>query len=409
MIPLMVQKDYSPKGWRESWLEALRMALVVGHRLFALTWDTPRRALLVAVGLLLGTRMWYAFWDTDKDDDASFDRRVDQVLREVGERGKPTVSESVPPARRSPRVVHPSAAPAPSAAAAPAPSSQASTSARAPAPAPAVEPEEPAREQSSLAAGSAPSSHPLRAVTTSQPSASSAADQTFTPTRSQHPHQMVAASEATQDYGGVGQGSMSGSNLAEVASFLREQQRLQMERDGEAKAERAEMEARLEAQRRETEAACVRETEAKLEASRMREAEAKMEAQRRENEASRVREMEAKLEASHMREAEAKLEAERQVTEAKLLGKMEAQKFREVSVLQVRLEALHSAKLLTDEEMFAMEDVIADSFDDQDHEDEEDDGSRAVACEKVASLVVLSGRIASNASFARQVRRKYVQ
>ena len=134
MIPLMVQKDYSPKGWRESWLEALRMALVVGHRLFALTWDTPRRALLVAVGLLLGTRMWYAFWDADKDDDASFDRRVDQVLREVGERGKPTVSESVPPARRSPRVVHPSAAPAPSAAAAPAPSSQASTSARAPAP-----------------------------------------------------------------------------------------------------------------------------------------------------------------------------------------------------------------------------------------------------------------------------------
>ena len=376
MIPLMVQKDYSPKGWRESWLEALRMALVVGHRLFSLTWDTPRRALLVAVGLLLGTRMWYAFWDADKDDDASFDRRVDQVLREVGERGKPTVSESVPPARRSPRVVHPSAAPAPSATAAPAPSSQASTSARAPAP--AVEPEEPARERSSLAAGSAPSSHPLRAVTTSQPSASSAADQTFTPARSQHQHQMVAASEATQDYGGVGQGSMSGSNLAEVTSFLREQQRMQMERDGEAKAERAEMEARLEAQRRETEA-------------------------------SRVRETEAKLEASRMREAEAKLEAERRVTEAKLLGKLEAQKFREVSVLQVRLEALHSAKLLTDEEMFAMEDIIADSFDDQDHEDEDDGGSRAVACEKVASLVVLSGRIASNASFARQVRRKYVQ
>ncbi|MDA8532002.1 hypothetical protein N9K45_00080 [bacterium] len=185
---------------------------------------------------------------------------------------------------------------------------------------------------------------------------------------------MVAASEATQPGdGGVGQGSMSGSNLAEVTSFLREQQRMQMERDGEAKAERAEMEARLEAQRRETEA------------------------QRRETEASR------------MREAEAKLEAERRVTEAKLLGKLEVQKFREVSVLQVRLEALHSTKLLTDEEMFAMEDIIADSFDDQDHEDEDDDGSHAVACEKVASLVVLSGRIASNASFARQVRRKYVQ
>ena len=155
---------------------------------------------------------------------------------------------------------------------------------------------------------------------------------------------------------------------------------MQMERDGEAKAERAEMEARLEAQRRETEA------------------------QRRETEASRMKEAEAKLQAQR-RQAE----AERRMTEAKLLGKLEAQKFREVSVLQVRLEALHSAKLLTDEEMFAMEDIIADSFDDQDHEDEDDDGSRAVACEKVASLVVLSGRIASNASFARQVRRKYVQ
>ena len=75
----------------------------------------------------------------------------------------------------------------------------------------------------------------------------------------------------------------------------------------------------------------------------------------------------------------------------------------------MRLEALHSAKLLTDEEMFALEDIIADSFGDQDHEDEDGGSSRAMACEKVARLVTLSGRIASNASFARQVRRKYVQ
>ena len=168
---------------------------------------------------------------------------------------------------------------------------------------------------------------------------------------------------------------MAGSNLAEWTTFLREQQRMQMERDAEAKAERAELEDRLGAQRRETEAARMQEFEAKLEAQR--------------------------------RETEAKLEIEIQRREAE--AKLEAQKVREVSFLQVRLEALHSAKLLTDEEMFALEDSIADSFGDQDHEDEDGGSSRAVACEKVARLVTLSGRIASNASFARQVRRKYVQ
>ena len=148
---------------------------------------------------------------------------------------------------------------------------------------------------------------------------------------------------------------------------------MQMERDAEAKAERAELEDRLEAQRRETEAARMQESEAKLEAQRQ--------------------------------ETEAKLEIQRREAQAKL----EAQKVREVSSLQVRLEALHSAKLLTDEEMFALEDSIADSFGDQDHDDEDGGSSRTMACEKVARLVTLSGRIASNASFARQVRRKYVQ
>ena len=151
---------------------------------------------------------------------------------------------------------------------------------------------------------------------------------------------------------------MAGSNLAEWTTFLREQQRMQMERDAEAKAERAE---------------------AKAERAEL---EDRLEAQRREIEAARMQEAEAKL---------------------------EAQKVREVSFLQVRLEALHSAKLLTDEEMFALEDSIADSFGDQDHDDEDGGSARTMACEKVARLVTLSGRIASNASFARQVRRKYVQ
>ena len=30
----------------------------------------------------------YAMWDAEKDDDAAFERRLDNVVREIGERGK---------------------------------------------------------------------------------------------------------------------------------------------------------------------------------------------------------------------------------------------------------------------------------------------------------------------------------
>ena len=35
------------------------------------------------------------FWDAEQDDDAAFERRVDAVMREVGERGKLVFSEAV--------------------------------------------------------------------------------------------------------------------------------------------------------------------------------------------------------------------------------------------------------------------------------------------------------------------------
>eukprot|EP01046_Picozoa_sp_COSAG06_P007140 COSAG06_NODE_344_length_17074_cov_116.626510_19_plen_166_part_00 len=64
MVPLMMQKDYSPKGW---------------------------------LGMILGTRMWYALWDAETDDDTAFDRRLDSVVREIGDRGKLMMAEAVPP------------------------------------------------------------------------------------------------------------------------------------------------------------------------------------------------------------------------------------------------------------------------------------------------------------------------
>jgi hypothetical protein len=64
--------------------------------------------------------------------------------------------------------------------------------------------------------------------------------------------------------------------------------------------------------------------------------------------------------------------------------------------LQARLEALSAAKLLTDDELFAVEDVIGDS------------SGEASGEHQVTMLLALSARMASDSAFARQLRRKVV-
>lgn len=66
MIPLMMQENFKPNGW---------------------------------LGLLMGTRVWYPFWDAETDDDILFERRVDAVVKEIGERGRSIVY--VPQARQA--------------------------------------------------------------------------------------------------------------------------------------------------------------------------------------------------------------------------------------------------------------------------------------------------------------------
>ena len=56
MMPLMMLNNFKARGW---------------------------------LGLILGTRLWYPFWDADQDNDADFEKRVDAVAREIGDRGKP--------------------------------------------------------------------------------------------------------------------------------------------------------------------------------------------------------------------------------------------------------------------------------------------------------------------------------
>ena len=94
MVPLMMQEGYRANGW---------------------------------LGLILGTRLYYSFAGAESDDEAAFEQRMEGLCREIGSRGQPQLSESVPPAR------------------APAAARASTRAARAPAPAPLPAPAAPAQ------------------------------------------------------------------------------------------------------------------------------------------------------------------------------------------------------------------------------------------------------------------------
>ena len=94
----------------------------------------------------------------------------------------------------------------------------------------------------------------------------------------------------------------------------------------------------------------------------------------------------------------------------KLMAPQEAVSDQQVEAVTARLQAVHAAQLLSDDELFAVEDAIADFL--------EVKAACGVvtpmivntqdAAGKVHKLVVLSGGMADDAMFARQVRRKFV-
>ena len=158
---------------------------------------------------------------------------------------------------------------------------------------------------------------------------------------------------STERHGGT---PAAGVSLMEVSTFMTEQLKAV-----------ARMEARVDKQ--------------------AAEAKAEMEMQRLENDKLRG-EVNAKL------LAEASLRAEMQ---AQLDGAAAARlRDQQLVALQARLEALGAAKLLTDDELFAVEDVIGDSSGEASGEDQ------------VTMLLALSARMASDSAFARQLRRKVV-
>ena len=113
---------------------------------------------------------------------------------------------------------------------------------------------------------------------------------------------------------------------------------------------------------------------------------------------------------------EAKLEEQRQETTKlrlameKRLAPKEVISTEQVDAVTARLEALHAAQLLSDDELFALEDCVADFIEAQASYDvvtmEAVNANRALG--KVHKLVALGEGMPSDAMFARQLRRKFV-
>ena len=183
--------------------------------------------------------------------------------------------------------------------------------------------------------------------------------------------QTVATTSSSVGGGGT---TSAGSSFVEMTSFFRE--------------ERAHLESKLEQQ------------ELKAEQQRQ-ELEGKLERQRQESE--------GKLE-QQREESQAKVEQQRQMIEslqAQLAARpqpaMDVIDEEQLAALQSRLQAMHGSKLLTDDELFSIEDAIVDCV-----EAMPTAGASASEVEKVAKMLVVSSKVASDGTLARQLRRKFL-
>jgi F0F1-type ATP synthase membrane subunit b/b' len=94
---------------------------------------------------------------------------------------------------------------------------------------------------------------------------------------------------------------------------------------------------------------------------------------------------------------EAKIEQERAAMEAKI---EQIRSEQGLSALQTRLEALHAAKLLSDDERDIIEDKIADSV---------EGGDDSSGDDTVSQMVALSSKMVVDRAFSRQLRRKWTR
>lgn len=253
----------------------------------------------------MGTRLWYALWDAEKDDDRAFESRLEPVVREIGERGKLVVPSSAMTSQG-----------------------------------PSPEPSHASAQTSAPAAAAAAAPAPPQATVPALPTTS------FIPSMQQAPAATrVEAMQPSQSLEG-----MAGT-FAELAVFFRD--------------ERTHLEAKLERQLEEM----------KLQ---RREFEVKAEQQRQEIE---------KLRAMLAARPQLAIEA---IDEAQLFD------------LQLRLQSMAEASLLTDKELEDAEDAIVDCI-----EMMPVAGVTVPVVQKVTSMLLLASKVASDSVLARQLRRKF--
>ena len=162
---------------------------------------------------------------------------------------------------------------------------------------------------------------------------------------------------------------MSAGSFAELSTFMKEQMLL-LERTEQTR----------------------HETEAKIEA--------KME--------TRMEEQRQQMQQQRQQMQEQMKEQRQQIEELK--RPHEAISAQQIKTLTARLEAMHAAKMLSDDELFAVEDCVADFVEARASCEvvtmETVNTNRAVA--KAHKLVALAEAMSGDAMFARQLRRKFV-
>ena len=145
--------------------------------------------------------------------------------------------------------------------------------------------------------------------------------------------------------------------------------------------------------------------------------EARMEKQQDKME-QKIEQLQDKMETTverQRREMEGKLDEQRRQTEQQ---RQETQQVREIAsakscvsegqleLLQTRIDALHQAKLLTDDEIAALENCVADYIDCRSSLNPAA-AEIGVAAEKVKKMVGLSEGMGKDGMLARQLRRKF--
>ena len=132
-----------------------------------------------------------------------------------------------------------------------------------------------------------------------------------------------------------------------------------------------------------------------------------------------MQQQKAETEARHTAEVD-KLEARHKTEMDRLRGELtpepaqELVSVKQLAALQARLESLHAAQLLSDEEFFALEDLCGDFIELQGStvgvlsQDLVCSSAAYSVAARLAKVVGLSEGLASDAGFARQARRKFV-